>query len=284
MLKTLKPNFKIKPRVKTRGSALLISIVLSALILTVGIMSARLAVRELELSADLFLSEKAYFSAESGVEKALFLLKTEPLAHVAPTLSTGDINALEDDHTEVSIRNLINATPNDFPENEFSFTLEPLKSQRFRFAQDSDPSITTTKTALTGPISIDIDSPGSYFWRILCDDGSGSKTLALQKEASDDISDLTTTTGNLDDGTSENFNHWSGIEKASCFLTIQNLATTGRTFTFTVGTSNTMAPHTAHIHAIGEHQGRTKHIRFDYAQSTLGDLFDFSFLHSDTDL
>jgi len=287
MLKILKPDFKIKPRVKTRGSALLVSIVLSALMLTVGIMSARLAVRELELSADLFLSEKAYFSAESGVEKALFLLKTEPLAHVQPSDGSDDLTypdvthpTLEDADTEVTINNLINNTTGDFPEDEFSFTLEPLKSQRFRFAYDDDPLLNTNKVALTGSVNIDIDTPGSYFWRILCVDGSGN-TLALQKQASDDIGDLTSTTGNLDNGTSENFNNWSGIHKTSCFLTIQNLATAERTFTLS---GTTMAPHAAHIHAIGQHQGREKHIRFDYAQSTLGDLFDFSFLHSDTDL
>lgn len=280
MLKVLKPNLKLKPRVKTRGSALLVSIMLSALMLTVGIMSARLAVRELELSADLFLSEKAYFSAESGVEKSLFMLKSDPLSHVAPTLTDGDINALEDAHTEVSINNLINNATGDFPKDEFSFSLAPLQSQRFRFAQDSDDSITTTKTALTGPVSIDIDTPGAYFWRILCDDGSGN-TLALQKQANTDILDLTSETGNLDDASPTTFNAWTGVDKSACFVTIQNLESSPKNFTFS---GTTMAPHAAHIHAIGEHQGRTKHIRFDYAQSTLGALFDFSFLHSDTDL
>lgn len=243
-------------------------------------MSARLAVRELELSADLFLSEKAYFSAESGVEKALLKLKTEPLAHVEPTIGDVNSNLLEDDFTEVSIRNLIDTTPDNFPPNEFFFTLEPLQSQRFRFQKDTDNTITTAPDALDGMVKIDIEPAGKFYWRILCDDGS-ENTLALQAEANNDISNLITQTGALDDGTNTDFASWSGIDKKTCFVTIQNLATDARTFTFS---GTTMGPHAAHIHAIGEHQNRTKHIRFDYAQSTLGSLFDFSFLHSDEGL
>jgi hypothetical protein len=262
--------------VKTEGSAMLISIVLSALMLTVGIMSARLAVRELELSADLFLSERAYFSAESGVEKALWLLKDDPINHVEPD-DTTVIAQLEDTHTEVSIRNLIDISTGNFPKETFSFVLPPLDSQKFRFQRDNNPGIDTEPETLTGTVEIDVDIASRFFWRILCDDGSNN-TLALQAEAPDDIGNLITEPGTLDDGTSTTFSAWSGIDKKTCFISIQNLDSDERTYTFS---GTTMAPHAAHIHSVGTHLGREKHIRFDYAQKSLGSLFDFSFLHSD---
>ena len=266
-----------KPKVKTQGSALLISIVLSGLMITVVIMSARLAVRELELSADLFLSEKAYFSAESGVEKALWQLKNNPINHVEE--SPGSIiSELEDDHTEVSIRNLIDTTPDNFPEESFAFTLPPLESQKFRFQQDTDTSIGNSNSAVTGTVSMTLDSVGSYFWRLLCEDTSTGNTVALQAEASTNMSDFLNQSGKLDDGTETDFNSWSTVDKNSCYISIQNLQTIPVTYTFS---GTTMAPHAAHIHAVGTHQGREKHIRFDYAQKTLGSLFDFSFLHSE---
>lgn len=266
-------NLKKLP-VKTEGSAMLISIILSGLMITVGVMSARLAVRELELSADLFLSEKAYFSAESGVEKALWKLKNEPIAQVEPT---NDL-ALGDSNTQVSIRNLIDTTPNNFPNENFEFVLPPLESQRFRFQQDTDSGIATTTSPITGTVTINLDTAGRYFWRFLCEASGTGATVALQAEGNTNITDLLNESGKLDDGTDTNFNSWSTVDKNNCFISIQNLQAAPVAFTFS---GTTMAPHAAHIHSVGTHQGREKHIRFDYAQKTLGSLFDFSFLHSE---
>lgn len=269
-------NLKKLP-VKTDGSALLISIILSGLMITVGVMSARLAVRELELSADLFLSEKAYFSAESGVEKALWQLKNDPINHVEPD-NTTVIVALEDAHTEVSIRNLIDTTAGNFPKEAFAFTLPPLESQRFRFQQDTTPDITTTPNPVSGPVAIHQDPPGKFYWRFLCNNTVSGNTVALQNEANSDITDLLSTNGFDDNGNVINFNSWSTVDKSTCFISIQNLQSDDVEYTFS---GTTMAPHAAHIHSVGTHQGREKHIRFDYAQKTLGSLFDFSFLHSE---
>lgn len=273
----------IKPKkiqIKTEGSALLVSIMLSGLMITVGIMSARLAVREVEMSADLFLSEKAYLSAESGVEKSLFKLKSDPLAHVQPSLTDGDINDLEDDFTEVSIRNLIIPSPTsaDFSKGEFAFTLPPLQSQKFRFQQDTDLDINTSPGSINGGVTVALDSPGAFFWRFLCEDSGSGDTAALQAQSTGNIANLLTTNGVDDDGNPFTFNSWGSVDKNSCFLSVQNLAGSNRTYTFS---GTTMAPHAAHIHAVGTHQGREKHIRFDYAQKSLGSLFDFSFLHSE---
>ncbi len=267
-----------KIQVKTEGSALLVSIMLSGLMITVGIMSARLAVREVEMSTDLFLSEKAYLSAESGVEKSLFKLKSDPLAHVQPSLNDGDINDLEDDFTEVSIRNLIIQSPTstDFSKGKFEFTLPPLQSQKFRFQKDDDLDINTNPVAVNGTVSVNLDTPGAFFWRFLCNDSSGA-TAALQAQATSNLSNLLTTPGVDDDGNSLTFDAWTGVDKNTCFISIQNLQSASVTYTFS---GTTMAPHAAHIHAVGTHQGREKHIRFDYAQKSLGSLFDFSFLHS----
>lgn len=266
-----------KIKAKTEGSALLISIMLSGLMITVGIMSARLAVREVEMSADLFLSEKAYLSAESGVEKSLFRLKSDPLAHVQPSLATVDSNDLEDDFTEVSIRNLIDTTVDNFPDNDFEFVLSPLQSQKFRFQKDDDLDTNTNPVEVSGTVDVDLDIPGAFFWRFLCNDSSDA-TAALQAQASGSLSNLLATTGMDDEGNAFTFNTWTGVDKNTCFISIQNLQAVPVTYTFS---GTTMAPHAAHIHAVGTHQGREKHIRFDYAQKSLGSLFDFSFLHSE---
>jgi|GEM_PF-4835323 len=208
---------KIQP--KAEGSALLISIFLSGLMLTVGIMSARLAVQEAQMSADLFLSEKAYLSAESGVERSLWLLKSEPLAHVAPTT---DI-LLGDSQTTVSVNNLIDNTVDNFPKNQFSFTLPNLGSQKFRFRHDSDNTITTSETLIPGSVQIDLDTPGTLFWRFLCQDSAG-QTQSLQGRLNSitSVGDITATNGKTDDGVDTTFNTWAGIEKSSCYISIQN--------------------------------------------------------------
>lgn len=290
--KILKQNFRQKrsltnSSLKPRGSALLIGIFLSGLMLTVGVTAARLAVREVQFSADLFLGEKAYTSAESGVERALLKLKTEPLAHLEPTNAgpTGDVNA------QVSIRNLINTTTGDFPLESFAFELPPLASQKWRLRKDIDPGEATTPSDITSPLKVDLNSSGKWFWRFLCQDTAG-RTQALQGEANNNgVLDLLTQTGRTDEGLATTFNAWSGINKDTCYVSVQN-TTAGnddcsvspnacRTFTFS---GTVMAPHAAHIHAIGQHQDREKHIRFDYAQKSLGSLFDFSFLHSESGL
>ncbi len=284
-MKRLKQTFPLK--VKTEGSALLISIVLSGLMITVGVMSARLAVKELSLSTDLFMSEKAYISAESGIEKALWQLKDSDNAinHVAPTLTPGDIiPELEDDHTEVSIRNLIN-TPDSFTKNDFTVSLAPLESTKFRFKKDTSNDVTNTVIEIdnTQSVAVEVNPNGDYFWRFICSDGAN--TIALQAKnvslPSGNISNLMSEEGVLDDGSLERFNTWTGINKDSCFISLQNLSGAPQSYTFS---GATMAPDAAHIYAIGNHLGREKHIRFDYAQKNLGSIFDFSFLHSEDGL
>lgn len=272
---------------KSRGSALLISVFLSGLMLTVGIMSARLAVQEAQMSADLFLSERAYLSAESGVERALWKLKQEPLAHVEPT---ADVE-LGNTETTVSINNLIDTTADNFANDSFSFTLPHLASQKFQFRKDNDVSVTTTPDIINGSVEINLTPPGDVFWRFLCQD-TNNQTQALQGRinGASTINNLTAEAGSTDDGASTTFNSWQSAtmpvtgaaiadpQKDTCYLAIQNLNTADTKFTIT---GTTMAPHAAQIHAVGEHQGRQKHIKFNYAQKTLGALFDFSFLHSE---
>lgn len=259
---------------RQEGSALLIGIMLSGIMLTLGVMAARLAVREVQFSADLFLAERAYLSAESGVERALWKLKDDPLAHVETTNDP----TLGDANTTVSIRNLVDTTTGNFPPAEFSFGLPPLQSQKFRFRHDTDPSANTNQTPVTGPVRLQLNGPTDLFWRFLCQDPSG-RTQALQAQISgSNFNDLTALNGLTDDGVSTTFNAWGSVDKNTCYLSVQNLSSDVRIFTFS---GTTMAPHAAHIHAVGVHDGREKHIVFDYAQKNLGALFDFSFLHSE---
>jgi len=265
-------NRSKKHAVKTEGSALLIGIFLSGLMLTIGVMAARLAVREVQFSADLFLAEKAYLSAESGVEKALWHLKDNPLSHVKETNNL----ILGKPDTTVSIRNLIKPTTDGFALESFEFTLAPLASQKWRFRKDTDDTVSLSEAPINSG-TLKVEAPGEFFWRFLCEETSGG-TIALQGQTTGNVANLMNTTGTDDDGNTSNFDGWSVVDKNTCYVSIQNLETTPSLFTFS---GATMAPHAAHIHAVGLHGSREKHIRFDYAQKTLGSLFDFSFLHSE---
>ena len=57
--------FKISNTSKQNGSTLIVAVVVAAMLLTIGIGAAKILVKDVEFSADLMLSEKAYFAAES---------------------------------------------------------------------------------------------------------------------------------------------------------------------------------------------------------------------------
>ena len=62
---------------KESGSILLPTLILSGMMLALALALTKIVSNELQFSADLLLSERAYFAAESGVEQALLSLKKQ---------------------------------------------------------------------------------------------------------------------------------------------------------------------------------------------------------------
>ncbi len=265
---------------KQRGSALLLAVLLSGLMLTIGLSATQMLLKEITASADLMMSEKAYFSAEAGVEKSLLWLRNNPIEHL-------------EDHTEnigpeaevnINIINRINAVPGDAIPNAFTFTLNPLQNQKFRLQVDQDENLGVNVQPINN-LKLDITpESGSpkFNWKILCKDSAG-KTLALQKTETSNPAgnNFLNKIGNLDDGGTTNFNGWSGIDKTTCFFSIQNLATASAEFRFY---ESPTAPHKATVTTIGKSGNRQKITAFDYAQKNLGSLFDFGILHTEQGL
>ncbi len=243
---------------KHDGSILLIAVVLSAMILTIGIGAAKMLVKEVEFSSDFLFSEKAYFAAESGVEKALLELKKSPVQNI--------------ENTVIPIDTLTNTTltlSNDVP--TFAFTLPPGESQKFRLIHDIKNDMLYDPQVVSD-FSIDIQPDGKSFqWKILCNDSSQHTIDKIGTSTTDLPNFLSTTSG---------FTTWTQPVKETCFLSIQNLETTDD-ISFTFNSSATMAPHKARVHAVGKAGNREKHISFDYYQKNLGALFDFVLFHTD---
>ncbi len=278
---------------KKRGSSLLIAIFLSGLILTIGITASRLLLKDVSFAADSIMSEKAYYSAESGVESALWELRNEPVQHMMNINAPASINVEYD----LSIVNKIEPSAVAPLKNKFYFTLNKLANQQFRLRYDANNS---TSTSLQSPSNFRLKATPQgvgtveYQWKFTCQDNTATKnTFALEKNPShsspSNVNDfLTSQTGChseiFSSCSNETFNTWAAtrnIDKSSCFLMIQNLSDTPTKFTFS---NTTMAPHQAKIIAIGKSADREKHIVFDYAQKNIGSLFNFTFFHTEIGL
>lgn len=252
---------------KQDGSTLIVAVIVAAMLLTIGVGAANMLVKDVELSADLVLSEKAYFAAESGVEKALLNLKLQPVQH----LVDGEIEV--DPYTKI-ILNLENKV------SEFGFELAPSTSQKFRLIQDSGDLFDYNEEVID-TFDLDVLPAGELFqWKILCNKLSNpQKTISLiNQENSRNFIDFFS----QQDVNNATFATWEDVDKTSCFFSVQNLSTETLDFQFT--TTTTMTPHKVRVHAKGQAGDREKHIVFDYNQKNLGSLFDFVLFHTDEGL
>ena len=75
-------EFFVFKKAKHKGSTLLATFLLSAMVLMLGLGTAKILIRELNISADLLFSEKAYYAAESTIELAVKNLKKNPVQNV----------------------------------------------------------------------------------------------------------------------------------------------------------------------------------------------------------
>jgi hypothetical protein len=189
----LSPARRGRFKIKNPGIVVLLpTIILSGLILVVGLGLSQVLMTELEFSADLLFSEKAYFAAESGVEKSLLALKDKPLNYVKEENVSVATGATYD----LNIANQV---------GKFEFDLEPNESVKFRLGYDNDKNFAGYKLIPTTGFSVKLkseteDAMEKLQWRILClknanGENPAKKTIALFGNGTD------FNKGSYDDGT-----------------------------------------------------------------------------------
>jgi hypothetical protein len=265
-------NKKKKPSIprftqKNPGVVLLVSMVLSGLILTVGLGLAKILATEVHFSADILFSEKAYFAAESGVEVALIELKKNPVQNIKDHQIS-----LDDATSNIAIGNLL---------DEFSFSLEQFQTQKLRLQKDSNSGKTFAEGGPVDSFDLEVDG-GRFHWKFLCQT-SDEKTVALQNVfGSGKYQDFYSQMGKYDNKngitiSGKTFNDIK-ISIKNCFFSITNLGPSTMTVTFS-GTE--LPPPRATVRATGISGNRKKTIAFEYAQKNLSSFFDFGLFHTD---
>lgn len=249
---------------KNEGSTLIVAVVISAMLLTIGISAAKILVKDIGFSADLMLSEKAYFAAESGVEMALFDLNIHPVQN----MDNVEIDVDENTKISLDIENSL---------SKFNFKLTPNTSQKFRLQKDIKKTNEYEMVEID-TFNLEIKPTGHLFqWKILCrDKADSSKTISMiNQESSSNFPDFFS----LPDKNGVIFSSWTKPDKKTCFFSLQNLSNEILDFEFT--NNSEMSPHKTHVHAMGTAGNREKHISFDYSKNNLGSLFDFVLFHTD---
>lgn len=275
-------NKKIKrllshfPRKKS-GAVLFVTMILSGLIITVGLGLAKILATEVNFSADVLFSEKAYFAAESGVEMALGELNISPVQNV----ERHETNVRSGDESAQSILTIENLLPRS-GESSFSFQILPLQTQKLRLKKDTDPAAGIANENVE---SFDLRVEGGRLhWKFLCQTKDG--TVALQNVSDEgDISNFYhSQRGNYDDESGLTFINKSfeelEIPSQDCFLSFTNLDQSNPIeITFS---GSQLPPPRALVKAIGQSGGRQKSIVFEYAQKNLSSFFDFGLFHTES--
>lgn len=288
---------------KKEGSILVATLFLSGLILLLGLSAAALMARELNLATDVLYSERAYYAAEGGIERALIALNVpnEGVQHIDKnTEALSGFAGVSDQATDSYY-----AIDNQVDSGEiFSFDLEPFGAQKFRFQYD-DVSTLGFNADVSSDMQISVDPSVRYQWRFICQ-ASDNRTYALVGSHTGNLMSIKNAAGLIEDSDptdrSVNFSSWNQVcgeyqvtpggggscitlltmgasEKESCFLSIQNLDDTD-VANFKFRAAGKAAPHLAEVSARATAGNRTKIIEFDYLQKNLGGLFDFSFYHN----
>ncbi len=278
----------MKKNNKNEGSGMLVAVFLSGLILTMGLAGSRLLLKEVKMSAELWNSEQAYFSAEGGIEQALLFLEKNPVEFVEheaiALVSDSDVSRIK---VDLSIKNQV---------SEFDFVLRPYENQKFRMLSDTDDSLSSSNQIFTAlemnveeqPDKNNILVGGNlkYIWKILCRNTS-ENTVSIEKieENKNHIPNILTANGGSYesvDGSEINFGNLSDVNSDSCFFSVQSLVgDKDLKFTFYASVSDKITPNASKIIAVGSRNKQEKRLVFEYKQKNLGSLFDFTFLHTD---
>lgn len=258
---------------RKKGYVLLVTFIISAVILTVGLSLAQILTTELQFSSDLLFAEKAYFGAESGVEKALIELKKQPLNHINVTNKT-DFFPDESVSFDLNTHNAVHSTIVKIP---------PLENIKFQLAKDTDGQFTTGIS--TDNIDFTITpSNDTFSWKIQCN----TMTTPVSLESSTGFTNTTNLlhlSGNFDTGlgqlipnmTTTNFFLASGIDRDSCFMSMTNLNDINDLTVTLENSADTFAPPIARVRSVGNSVSRQKIIEFEYRQKNLSPFFDFLF-------
>ncbi len=269
---------------KRSGMVILLpTIILSGLILVVSVGLSQVLMTELEFSADLLFAEKAYYAAESGIERSLLALKDQPLNLVKETEKKVGTSAEYD-------LNINNSVPS------FPFKLAKNETIKFRLGVDTEDSFEVNlaprnnfEIILNGDASLELKE--KLQWKVLCK--NNNDTVALYGYG-DDFSQ-----GTFDDGVSvqenKSLNTFLGSYNSSaslCFMSLKNISKgsqdvtkngfsqvpnfAGSTIkgTFIVKNNDEIAPDQVEIVAVGRSVSREKKVKFNYRQKNLASVFD----------
>jgi hypothetical protein len=258
----------MKIQTKQSGAILIPTIIISGMLLALALTLTKIMSNELQFSADLLLAERSYFAAESGVEQSLLSLRDEPINWV-DNFST---ELLGPATTIIEVKNA---------KTEFSFSLLPKTTIRWRLGVDPDPEMTVAaelvrEFQITGTnISDDLQ------WKIQCSVLASNGTEMLQSRAtSNQMSG--SDTGVWDNGTTTGTKTIHDFlapmsDETLCFISLTNFGIND--ILGTVTTPENMAPAQTLVRAIGRAGGREKIIEFEYRQKNLNPFFDFGILH-----
>lgn len=253
--------------VKNNGSVLLPTLIISGMLLALSLALTKIVSNELQFSADLLLGERSYFAAESGVEQALFSLKTKP------------INWIQNEETQLPHTSASNVTVENSL-SSFPFTLKSKNSIRWQFGNDQDPSFEVASSAIQNFTINGTGFPNTLQWKFQCSQAESSKTEMLQSRAtSNEIagSDFGTWDNGIQVETKTIQDFLDSLSNETrCFFSLMNFGTSDITGTFS--TSGKIAPPQTIVRATGTAGGREKIIEFEYRQNNLTPFFDFGLL------
>jgi len=295
---------------KNTGFALISTVILGSIVLTMVLAASVLVAREFSFLRDFLQGERVYFSAESGVEEALRLLKENPINHIE---NHENSNLLTGATMTIDIDNLADT---------IKFSLRPLKTKQWRFAYDKK-SNDTVEEFRAGSMRIEakvgLGIP-NFHWKFSCtgensEDSSDTQTFVLEKSSnSTTITNITAENGRyldqLSAGSEEvktaNFNSWNSvsrrkiqddgtaeyvtysIQKDDCFFSLQNIMDLSDAsslpeilFIITPNLNAKISLPEATVTAIGKARKKQKIVQFKHSQLGLPSVFDFVFIHQD---
>ena len=285
-------RFRSFTAAKQRGDVLIITLIMSAFMLMVGLALSRFLLQDLFFIKNLIDSEKAYFAAESGVEVALGRLKTNPIEDV--------------DENIVIAGPIISHVVVDNLKEEHDFVLAPNQTKRFKISRDGNIPITQWNIeAAQTPQGSETAELGDISWRIICQKNNPTANVALSgrfpnNQPSVDFSSQQGTFDNVItdpvdpaktiDTTDLNYSVRDYLslpialdeasEQETCFVNYQNLSPTTTNLNLTAPSPG-LTPEQAIIKSSGQAGEREKVIYYQFQQSGLGSVFDFGVLLRD---
>jgi hypothetical protein len=258
-------------QLKNPGITLLSSIIVSGIILTLVLSFMRIILKDIELNADFFEGERAYFAAESGIEHGLLTLRSQP---------TKDIQ-----DQKISLESAQAILNIDNKKNKEVFVLSSFENQKFSLRMDPQAvNIERLEIKVVRPNSSNVtgDADRIFQWKLQCRKKGGTVSIQGIKDKliyqGGKFSSFIGQWDRVGGVTVENkyvTALWTDLnksEKQTCFLSFQNI--TNDPLEFTLG-GTSFSPSVATITSMGQSHNRQKIITFDMAQKNLSTLFDF---------